>query len=72
MKAYQIIKKYIDDNGIMMSHVADEIAMPRELLQRSLDGTRILKSDEFIRICRYLSLDLDQFEEDKNILTEIV
>ena len=62
MKAYQIIKKHIDDNGIKMSYVADSIGMPRELLRRSLDGTRALKADEFIKICVLLSLDLTAFD----------
>ena len=62
MKAYQIIKNYIDENGIKMSYVADGIGMPRELLRRSLDGTRALKADEFIKICAILSRDLTDFD----------
>ncbi|SHJ86993.1 helix-turn-helix domain-containing protein [Hespellia stercorisuis] len=65
MKAYEVIKKYIDDNGIKYSHVADSIGMPRELLRRSLEGTRALKADEFIKICTVLSLDLDKFDQEQ-------
>ncbi len=48
MKAYQVIKKYIDENGIRYSFVADNVGMNRELFSRSMDGKRVLKADEFI------------------------
>nr|WP_289070646.1 XRE family transcriptional regulator [uncultured Blautia sp.] len=65
MKAYQVIKKYIDENGIRYSFVADNVGMNRELFSRSMDGKRVLKADEFIKICILLSLDLEKFNESE-------
>lgn len=65
MKAYQVIKKYIDENGIRYSFVADNVGMNRELFSRSMDGKRVLKADEFIKICILLSLDLEKFNENE-------
>lgn len=65
MKAYQVIKKYIDENGIRYSFVADNVGMNRELFSRSMDGKRVLKADEFIKICILLSLDLEEFNESE-------
>lgn len=62
MKAYQIIRKYMKDNGIRLSYVSERTGMDRELLQRSLNGKRTLKADEFLKICTCLSLDLEQFD----------
>ena len=65
MKAYQVIKKYIDENGVRYSFVADNVGMNRELFSRSMDGKRVLKADEFIKICILLSLDLEKFNESE-------
>ena len=65
MKAYQVIKKYIDENWIRYSFVADNVGMNRELFSRSMDGKRVLKADEFIKICILLSLDLEKFNESE-------
>lgn len=63
MQAHEIIKRKITDNGIKQTFVAEKAGMSRELLRRSLDGTRTMKADEFIKICRTLSMDLKDFEE---------
>lgn len=65
MGANEIIKAYIEDNGIRQSFVAKKIGMPPELLRRSLEGKRRLQADEFIAICEVLSLDLDFFKRSK-------
>ena len=65
MGANEIIKAYIEDNGIKRSFVAEKIGMSPELLRRSLEGKRKLQADEFIAICEVLSLDLDFFKRSK-------
>ena len=65
MGANEIIKAYIEDNGIKRSFVAEKIGMSPVLLGRSLEGKRKLQADEFIAICEVLSLDLDFFKKSK-------
>ncbi|WP_423219408.1 helix-turn-helix domain-containing protein [Ethanoligenens harbinense] len=62
MTTSQILKEYIKNNGISISFIARKSGMSRELLRRSLEGSRNLKADEFVKICKTLSLeDLNYF-----------
>lgn len=61
MTAVQGIKKHITTNGIKQNHIANKIGMSADLLNKSLEGKRNLKADEFIALCSVLSLDLDYF-----------
>lgn len=62
MSTAAILKKYITENGIKQTFIAEKAGMSAELLRRSLEGKRVLKADEFIVICIVLSLDLDYFK----------
>lgn len=63
MIACEVIKKIIESKGIKQSFIADKVGMPRELLRRSIEGKRVLKADEFIKICAVLGIDLELFSE---------
>ena len=65
MCAAKVIKEYLNNNGIKQSFVANKVHISPELLRRSLDGTRVLKADEFIAICSVLSLDLEYFYQNQ-------
>lgn len=67
MSTTAILKEYISNNGIKQSFVAEKAGMPAELLRRSLEGKRKLQADEFLMICKVLSLDLDYFKDRINI-----
>lgn len=53
------IAKYIDDNGIKLSVLANRTSIPAQALYDSLgkNGTRKLKADELLRICDVLKLN---------------
>lgn len=63
MTASEVINKYIEEHGIKQNFVADRAGIPPELFRRSLSGDRKMPADEFIAICRVLSLDIEDFAE---------
>lgn len=63
MKAYEVIRTRMEENGIKQVFVAEKAQVPPALFQRSLDGKRKLPADEFIRICRVLNMDLGDFAD---------
>lgn len=65
MIAARTIKRIIDENGIKQSHIANKIGMSPDLLNKTLEGKRNLKADEFISLCSVLSLNLDVFNNTK-------
>ncbi len=62
MKANEVIKKYIVDNGIKPTFVSEKAGINPELFRRSMDGTRRIPADEFIAICNVLSLNISDFD----------
>lgn len=63
MKAYEVIRHRMEENGIKQVFVAEKADVPPVLFQRSLDGKRKIPADEFIRICQVLKLDLADFAQ---------
>lgn len=61
MNATSILKQYINNNGIKQNFVAEKAGMSAELLRRSLEGKRKMQADEFLAVCKVLSLDFDYF-----------
>jgi predicted transcriptional regulator len=57
-KVYEVVRDYIEDHGITMTHVSKKTGIPLELLRRSLNGTRRLQADEFISICACVGIDI--------------
>lgn len=62
MKANEIIKAYLTENGIKQNFVADKAGIKPELFRRSIEGKRKLSADEFVAICGALSLDISDFK----------
>ena len=61
MDVITVLNKKISARGITVSELSRHVGMNDELLRRSLAGTRNVKADEFIKLCRELSLDIDDF-----------
>lgn len=61
MSVTLMLKQYISENGIKQNFVAEKAGISAELLRRSLDGKRRMQADEFVAVCRVLSLDFDFF-----------
>lgn len=61
MGIINVLNERIKERGITVSELARRVGMSDELLRRSLAGTRNVKADEFIELCRELSLDIEDF-----------
>ena len=61
MNIISVLNKRIKERGITISELSRRVGMSDEMLRRSLAGTRNVKADEFIGLCRELSLDIEDF-----------
>lgn len=62
MTIEDILRKRIEDRGISIAETARRSSMNAELLRRSLNGMRPIKSTELVRLCNVLELSFDDFE----------
>ena len=59
-KSTKAISKYLADNGMTIKHLSEKTNIPYPVLFRSLsktNGTRDLRGDELITICKVLKID---------------
>ena len=61
MRAYMVIAQRVKEIGISKAELARRVKMKDELLRRSLEGTRKITAEEFIRLCKELNLTLSNF-----------
>lgn len=61
MNITKVINERIRERGISISELSRRAGIKDELLRRSLSGTRSVKADEFIELCKELSLDIEDF-----------
>ncbi len=62
----EIIKEYLDKNKISITKLSNETNIPYMSLYYSLDDKhrkRQLRLDEFLRICDYLDLSVDELRK---------
>jgi len=59
----KVIGERIDERGMTMTTVARRAGMTPDLLSRTINGTRKLKADELVNLCRVLDLTLEDFEQ---------
>lgn len=55
------IKKYLDDNGIKYSFVAEKAGMPLHMFSAILNGRRKITVEEYFNICTVLRRDVNYF-----------
>ena len=63
MTCCEKLNRFISENGLKLRYVAAKAGLDPELLGRSLVGKRKLPADEFVSLCRALSLGLDYFKD---------
>lgn len=61
MDIINVLNNRIKERGISVSELSRRVGMNDEMLRRSLAGSRNVKADEFIGLCRELSLDIEDF-----------
>ena len=57
------IKKYLDENGIKYSFVANEAKIPLNVFSTMINCKRRITAEEYIKICSVLKLDPNYFAE---------
>lgn len=62
MTIEDVLREKIEDRGISIAETARRSSMNAELLRRSLNGMRPIKSAELVRLCNVLELSFDDFE----------
>lgn len=60
-KDYEVISESVEKRGIPIAELGRRVGMDSELLRRSLNGKRALKSYEFVPLCFELGLDIESF-----------
>lgn len=65
MKAYEVIDAEAQRRGIPCAELSRRTGIDRELLLRSLLGTRKIGADEFVELCRELDLSMSNFQSVK-------
>jgi lambda repressor-like predicted transcriptional regulator len=61
MKPFEVIVARVRHRGITVAELSRRVEMDDELLRRSMKGSRKLRDAEFIRLCKELDLNLDDF-----------
>lgn len=63
---WKALAKYINERGIMQSHLAQVTGMTTQQICNILNGKRKLDVEEYINICRALGVPCDYFIERKS------
>lgn len=61
MKIHERIRRYINDNGLKMNHVAVKSSIELKRFYRIVNGDSIMSADEFECICAGLQLEPEYF-----------
>lgn len=61
MTVAEQIKKYIDENGIIQSFVAERANMRTDAFSNAMNGKRKITIDEYVRICGALRQPASRF-----------
>ncbi len=56
------LKKAIENRGIKLSYIAGKIGISADLLSKTINGTRRLTADEFLKICKVLNVTQDEID----------
>lgn len=59
----ELIKRYLDENGIKYTFVANEIGVAKNVLSAMLSGKRKITAEEYISICTAIKVDTSYFAE---------
>ncbi len=71
MKAIRsFLKRIIEEKGITLTYIASKTGICIDKLSKSINGTRRLSADEFLRICKALDVSKDEITELSGSITE--
>lgn len=56
--------RYIEENGIKQSYLAQKTGLSVDVISKTLNGNRRLLADEFLAICETLKIDPNIFRDD--------
>lgn len=61
MQEHEVVSQAVKDRGITVAELARRVDMNPELLRRSLEGSRAIKTHELIALCVELGLGIGDF-----------
>lgn len=61
------IRNYLNDKGIKYTKVCADTGISPNTFSQIMNGNRVLKADEFFRICKSLDVSPEIFDPDKEI-----
>ena len=61
----QRIKKYLTENGIKQTYLADKTGFSNSIISDMLNGIRKIETTEYFKICKALNVPFDFFYEDE-------
>lgn len=56
-----VISDRIKERGVTLAFVSEQVHMKADLLDKTLNGSRNMKADEFVNLCQALDLTLEDF-----------
>ena len=62
---YERIAKFVEENGIKQSALAEKTGMTKQALSNSLRGLRKITAEEYAAICRALKKSPSFFSDDE-------
>ena len=62
MRVYERLNNYISEKGLKQTYVAEKSGLTADNLSKILNGNRKLTAEEFLNICKVLSLDPKEFQ----------
>lgn len=62
---YERIAKFVEENGIKQSALADKTGMTKQALSESLRGLRKITAEEYVAICRALKKSPNFFSDNE-------
>lgn len=57
------LSELIDEKGVTLTHISRKSGLSVDLLSKSINGTRKISADEFIKICKALEVSNDEITE---------
>ena len=62
-----VISDRIKERGVTLAFVSKQAHMKTDLLDKTLNGSRNMKADEFVNLCQVLDLTLEDFKAPQSV-----
>lgn len=57
------LKSEIDRKGIKLTYLAEKLGISTDLMSKSINGSRKISADEFLRLCKILGVSQQDIME---------